>query len=181
MPPAVIAAGIMGGTSLAGSFMNRGNKKMEQQAMQGQQQIANRQSALANTISGFARQQHTMAQPAINKAMEYYMSVVGSAGQGAMTQAMAPQVAALNAQYGGAERGLMARMGPGAQRDSAVADLYKQRVGQQGMAGINARQNAVGALADMGQNVGQCSISPRWSSDDLRSECSDGFATWATE
>jgi len=152
VPPAVIAAGIMGGTSLAGGLMNRGNKKQDQQMMLMQQQQAQRQSSLANTISGFANKQFTMGEPAMQKAMQYYSSLL-SGGRGGMQSAIAPEVGMINDNYRGAERGMMARMAPGGVRDNAIADLYRQRTGQIGSLGHTARSGAVQNLGNIGQGL----------------------------
>lgn len=132
--------------------MKQQNGLMQQQ-LNMQRGIVDKQSALSNTVSQFARQQHTMAGPAMGKALDYYMNMAGSGGNGALQQAMAPQISMINQQYGGAEKGMLQRMAPGAQRDQAIAGLYQQRAGQIGQAGIQGRTNAVGQLAGMGQNL----------------------------
>ena len=153
MPPAIIAAGIMGGTSLFGQFMgNRGANKKADAALGLQQQQAQRQSALSNTISEFARRQHTMAEPAMNKAMQYYTQLA-SGGRGGLQSAIAPETGMINANYRGAERGMMARMAPGGQRDAAIADLYRQRAGQIGSLGHTARSGAMNSMGNMGMNL----------------------------
>jgi hypothetical protein len=100
-----------------------------------------------------ARQQHTLAGPALNKAMNHYMQLAGG-NRAVMQSAMAPEINSLMDTYKGAEMGTE-RLAPGPQRDRAIAELYRQKAGQMGMAGINARQNAFGQLGQMGQNLSQ--------------------------
>ena len=114
-----------------------------------QTQMMNRQSGLANEISTMGKSQMQMGQPAMQKAMQYYMTLAGG-GRGAMNAAMAPERGQMAESYRGAEQGMMARMAPGASREKAIAEMYRSKAGQMGTMPFMARQNAMGQLAGMG-------------------------------
>lgn len=136
------------GASALGSYLkNRRDKK----TLQSQQDVAKKQTGLSDTISAFANKQHTLAEPAISKAMQYYLRVAGG-GQGARN-ANAPAMMGLTDTYKGAESGIMSRMGPGPNRDRAISELSRQKAGQMGMLPFMAQQGAVGQLSGMGTNI----------------------------
>ncbi len=114
-----------------------------------QTEMMNRQSGLANEVSSMGKGQMQMGQPAMQKAMQYYMTLAGG-GRGAMNAAMAPERGQMAESYRGAEQGMMARMAPGASRDKAIAEMYRSKAGQMGTMPFMARQNAMGQLAGMG-------------------------------
>lgn len=114
-----------------------------------QTEMMNRQSGLANEISSMGKGQMQMGQPAMQKAMQYYMTLAGG-GRGAMNAALAPERNQMAETYRGAEQGMMARMAPGAGRDRAIAEMYRKKAGDMGMMPFMARQNAMGQLAGMG-------------------------------
>lgn len=165
MPVPLIAAGVTGAAGLIQQHMAN-NAAKKQQMGQPQQPMAaagvpatgtaldigQKQSSLANNISEFAKQQHSMADPAMAKAMQYYSTLAGG-NRGALQSAIAPQVGQVNSSYLGAERGMLARMAPGAQRDSALADMYRQRAGQIGDLSVGAHREGVQGLAGMGQQM----------------------------
>lgn len=165
MPVPLIAAGVTAGAGMIQQKMANNAAKKQQMGQQQQQPVAagapatgtaleigQKQSALANTISDFAKRQHSMADPAMSKAMEYYSTLAGG-NRGQMQAAIAPQVGQINSSYLGAERGMLSRMAPGAQRDSALADMYRQRAGQIGDLSVGARKEGVQGLAQMGQQM----------------------------
>lgn len=146
MPVPLITAGI----SVAGSLL--GNRKSgAEKAMEG---TAKQQSALATQIQAMAKNQHTMAGPALQKAMQHYMGLANG-NTGAINSMLAPERGQLMETYRGAERGLSSRMAPGANRDTQMAELYRQRAGQMGMMPMMARQNAMGQLGNMGMTLNQ--------------------------
>jgi hypothetical protein len=104
---------------------------------------------LSNTMSTIAMQQHTMAQPALQKAMQYYMTLAGG-NRGQIQGAIAPQLSALNASYKGAET-RMGMMPAGPTRDRQMAELQRQKAGQIGMLPIEARNDAMQRLYGFGQ------------------------------
>lgn len=145
MPVPIIAAGISAGASLLGNRKTAAEKAMEGNARQ--------QGAMASQIATMARQQHTIAGPALNKAMQHYMQLAG--GNRAQLQgAMAPEMNMLMDTYKGAQMGTE-RMAPGPQRDHAIAELYRQKAGQMGMMPMQARQQAFGQLGSMGMDLNQ--------------------------
>lgn len=146
MPAPVIAAGITAGVGMLGNRKTAAEKAMEGTARQ--------QGVMANQISSMARQQHTMAGPAMQKAMQHYMQLAGG-NRAAIQSALAPDMNNMMQSYKGAEIGMTSRMAPGPQRDAAIAALYQQKAGQMGMMPFHAKQNAFGQLGDMGQNLMQ--------------------------
>lgn len=140
---------IVGGVSAASSAWQAHKAG---QVAGSQQQLMGQQSNLANEIGSFARGQSSMAQPALNKAMQYYMTLANG-NRGAIDSALAPERAQITDNYAGAEKGLNARLAAGPQRDRAIADLYKQRAGQLGLMPLQARAGAVENLGKMGQGL----------------------------
>lgn len=110
----------------------------------------NQSSGLADQVSRFSQQQHTMAAPAMQKAMQYYTNLA-SGSQSAIQSTLAPSMSQANQVYSGAERGLNSKMMAGGQRDNAMAELYRQKAGQLGMMPFMARNDAMGQLSNMGQ------------------------------
>lgn len=125
--------------------------KGQEGLMAAQQQLMGQQSGLAQEMSKFARNQADMSQPALQKAMQYYQTLA-SGTRGAMSAALAPDIARANEVYSGAQRGLSARMAPGPQRDRAIADLYRDRAGKMALMPFQARGAAVGEMAGLGKN-----------------------------
>lgn len=140
---------IVAGASVAGSVYQA---KKAGEVANAQKQLVGQQSALANEIAGFAQNQHSMAQPALSKAMQYYMQLA-TGNRGMINSALAPDRAALTDTYKGAEQGLLARTAPGPGRDRAIAELYRQRAGQLGLMPFQAKQSAIGNLGQIGQNL----------------------------
>lgn len=120
----------------------------------GQEALMGKQTGLSDELATFARGQHTMAEPALNKAMQYYMQLAAG-NRGKIDETLAPDRAALNETYRGAERGLTSRMAAGPSRDRAIAELYRSRAGQLGLMPMMARTNAMGALNSMGSDAMQ--------------------------
>lgn len=144
MPVPIIAAGISAGASFLGNRKTAAEKAMEGTARQ--------QGAMASQIAQMARQQHTLAGPALNKAMQHYLQLAG--GNRAMLQsALGPEMNMMMDTYKGAEQGMLARMSPGPQRDASVADLARQKAGQMGTMGMTARNQAFDNLSGMGQSL----------------------------
>lgn len=117
-----------------------------------QEQMMGNQTALAREMSGFARGQFSAAQPAMAKAMDYYRTLAAGT-RGAIDAKLAPERAAINETYKGAEMGITSRLAPGATRDRQIAELYRQRAGQQGLMPFMARQDAVGKMGDLAGNM----------------------------
>lgn len=114
-----------------------------------QKDLMRQQSGLSNEMASFAREQHTMAEPALQKAMQYYMQLA-TGNRAAIQGQLAPDIARLTETYRGAERGLEAKTAPGPSRDRAIAELYRQRAGQLGIMPFEARRSAVGDMAQLG-------------------------------
>jgi hypothetical protein len=112
-------------------------------------QAASAQTALANQMSGFAKDRMSMSSPAIAQAMKYYSTLTSGSRQG-INAALAPQTAQLTSQMKGAQSMLNARMHPGAARDEALAGLVQQNYGMRGLMPMQARTDAAAQLAKMG-------------------------------
>ena len=145
---------VMGVSAATSAYQARKQGQANKQAIGLQQQQLDRQSALGQEISGFARNQMNMGGPALQKAMEYYTKLA-TGDRAAIGSQLAPDIAAVTEASGGAERGLTARMAAGPGRDRAIADLYRQRAGQIGLMPFQARANANQQLGTMGQNLMQ--------------------------
>ncbi len=112
--------------------------------------LLDRQSALANQMMTLGQGQVSASKPALDAAMHHYMTAaMGS--RSAMDQQLAPERAAMADTARGTQRGLEAHMGAGAQRDEAMADLARRQYGASAMLPTQARNDAVGKLAEMGQ------------------------------
>lgn len=146
MPAAIplVVAGISAYSSYR-QAKSAGKAADSQKALMGQQ------SGLANEMSGFARNQMSFSQPALQKAMQHYMTLV-SGGRGALNSEIAPDVNAATESYRGAERGMTSSMAPGPRRDRALAELYRSKAGTIGMMPFQAKQNAYVGLENAGNN-----------------------------
>lgn len=117
-----------------------------------QQGLAGQQVNLSKLISDISQRQHSIADPAISKAMAYYSKLAGG-NSAAIQSTLAPQIASMTDVYRGAESGMTNKMGPGAGRDMAVADLQRQKAAQLSMMPMMARTNANEQLGTMGQTM----------------------------
>lgn len=151
MPQAIIPA-VSIGSSIFGGIMG-GRKTGAQKQLEANTAA---QSGLANQMSSFAREQHSMASPALQRAMQYYTQLAVG-GRGAIGSALAPDKNRLLETYRGAERGMDSMVGPS--RDNALAELQRQKAGQLGMMPFMARQNAMGQLGDMGNTLSRNALS----------------------
>lgn len=126
-------------------------QKSQGQNANAQRDLMRQQSGLANEMGRFAKQQHSMAEPALNKAMQHYMTLA-TGSRGAIGAEIAPEVNSITEASRGAERGMDRSMAAGPQRDRAIAELYRQRAGQIGMLPFAARQNAFQSMEQAGNN-----------------------------
>lgn len=124
--------------------------KAQGDAAAAQRDMMQRQSALANEIGGFARQQMSFGQPAMQKAMQHYMTLA-TGNRGAINAELAPERAGLTDTYRGAEQGMTARMAAGPERDRAIAQLYRQKAGALGVMPFQARSAAFSGLEGLGK------------------------------
>jgi len=139
----IAATGIGTAMTALGSRKTSGEKGMEQ--MMGQY------SGLSNMIGKYAQGQHTMAQPAIQKAMQYYTQLA-SGNRGQIGSAIAPDLAAMNETYKGAQSSIQNNT-TGATREASLAKMAQQKAGQAGLMPMQARQNAIGQLGNMGMEL----------------------------
>lgn len=146
MPVPIIAAGISAGAGLAGQVFGHGTEKRLMNAQTG---LAQQQTGLSKMLGEFAKKQYTMAQPAQAKALQYYMTQA-TGNRGATANSLAPQYGAISDIYRGAERGIESHIAPGSGRDTAIADMYRQRTQQSAMLPFLARQEAMDKLGTFG-------------------------------
>ena len=135
-----------------GAYTSYKQAKAAGKVAKGQEALMGKQTGLSDEMATFARGQHTMAEPALQKAMQYYMTLA-SGSRGAIDAQLAPERNALTETYRGAERGMTSRMAAGPGRDRAIAELYRSKAGQMGLMPFMARQNAVGNLNQMGSDA----------------------------
>lgn len=114
--------------------------------------LAGQQVNLSKLISDVSQRQHSIAEPAIGKAMQYYTKLAGG-NSAAIQNTLAPQIASMTDTYRGAESGMTNRMSAGAGRDRATADLQRQKAAQLSMMPMMARSNANDQLGSMGQQM----------------------------
>lgn len=136
------------------AYMSYRQAKSAGKQAKGQEALMGKQTGLSDEMATFARGQHTMAEPALQKAMQYYMTLA-SGSRGAIDAQLAPERNALTETYRGAERGMTSRMAAGPGRDRAIAELYRSKAGQMGLMPFMARQTAIGGLRDMGSDAMQ--------------------------
>lgn len=136
---------VMAGVALYGAI--RGSQKSDSEKAS---------ARLSNTMASIAEKQHTMAGPALQKAMQYYMTLAGG-NRGAIQGAISPQVGAINDLYKGAETrlGLMA---PGPTKDRQMAEMQREKVGKISQLPIDARNDAFGRLVGMGNEANQSAL-----------------------
>lgn len=149
-----IASGV---GSLIGKKLS-GPSKAQTSAMQGTQQAANQVGALSAPLlqqgtrlasqgSGYLQQ----GADRLGQAGSYYQNVLGSRSAG--NAALAPERTTALDYYGGAERKAKRSL-VGASRDTALAELDRQKVGQlSGMLGT-ARKGAAEGLERTGSGLG---------------------------
>ena len=133
----------------AGLFSSYKQAQAQGKAADMQKQMMQQQTALANEMKGIGQGQMTMAQPALNKAMQHYMTLA-SGNRAAIGSELAPETNAALESYRGAEKGLSRSTPAGPARDRAIADMYRQRAGQIGMMPFQARAQAFQGLEKMG-------------------------------
>lgn len=144
MPPAAYA-GIMAGTAIYGAI--QGSRKTDaEKATQN----------LSNTMSSIAGKQHSMAEPALQKAMQYYMTLA-SGNRTAIQGALAPSIQALNDSYKGGETRL-SMMPAGPTRDRQMAEMERERVGKLGMMPLSERNNAMSVLLNQGNTMNDSAL-----------------------
>ncbi len=141
---------VMGVSAAASAYAAHKQGQQGDNAADMQKSLLDRQSALANQMTSLGQGQISSSKPAMDAAMRYYMTLANG-NRSQINTALAPQVAGIADAARGAERGLMAHEGPGAQRDQAMAQLAKQRQGQLGELPMQARTDAMGKLATLGQ------------------------------
>lgn len=124
--------------------------KSAQKAGQAQERIAQQQSDLGRALQTAGRGQMAAGEPALNKAMQHYMTLV-TGNRGAINAEIAPERNQMLEGYRGAETGINAKLAPGPDRDRAIAELYRSKAGQAGMMPFQARQNAFQNLESAGE------------------------------
>lgn len=143
----LIIMGVSAGVSAYGAHKQ---SQAASRAADAQTGLANQQANLSKHILDFANGQVSSSAPALNKAMQYYMTLA-TGNRGAINSVLAPQRASIMDTYSGAQRGIEARTAQGPQRDVMMGELQRQKAGQLGLMPFMARQQAVGQLANMGE------------------------------
>jgi hypothetical protein len=148
--------------------------KQAGEAAKMQKELMGKQTALSGELSGFARGQTSLAQPALSKAMQHYMTLA-TGSRGAIGAELAPGIAGVTESSRGAERGINRSIAAGPSRDRAIADLYRQRAGQIGMMPFQAQQGGYAGLEKMGgEGMGRALDAYRGASNALSGASSTG-------
>ena len=113
-----------------------------------QQGVLDQQTALSKRLGGYAADSYEMSKPALQQAMNYYRTVANGS-RSAINETNAPQIAQVQDIYKGAAGNIPYQM-RGPQKDMALADLNRQKAGQLSMMPIQAKQNGVTNLANLG-------------------------------
>lgn len=145
---------ISGGISALGSIFGRsGPSDQQKSAMTAQTNLANQQTSLSKQLSDYARGTYTMAQPALNQALNYYKGLAGG-NTAAINSILAPQINQLGQSYAGARSQIANNpLITGGVRQTQLADLAKQQAGQLGLMPFEARMGANQSLAGLGQTL----------------------------
>jgi len=146
-----------GGAGVAGMIAAKKAQDAAQQLNPNQQAVWNGQQQVAGNAAGGAQQLYTQGQQLLSGPSNYYQALL-SGNRAAMTQAVAPGIAALTDTYRGAIRGLDQAGVQGAQKAQAMSDLTRQRAGQIGSLITGVQPGAASALTGMGQN--QLNLTP---------------------
>lgn len=125
-------------------------------AQQRQEQISDRELALAERQQSFSEedraQRQVLMQPAINK----YRHLAGGDREGAV-RAMAPQLGEIASGFAAAKNNIM-NMPAGALRDAALMDLTRQKDTATGAMLAQASAAAPDVLANIGSGLGAFSL-----------------------
>lgn len=149
--PAAIPLIIMAASTATSAYSAHKQGQAADTAAGQQQSLMDRQASLAKEMMTLGKDQISGSKPALDMAMKHYMTLA-SGNRGAIDAELAPDRAAISNTQSGVQRNLMAHMGGGAQRDQAMARLGMQTQGQLGLLPFQARSDAVGKMAALGQN-----------------------------
>lgn len=140
---ASLLGGYLAGRKAQSSAMQRSPEEML--ALQGAQSAGTNLTQQGQTLTG-------MGMPALQKSLGYYSTLLGG-NRAAMSLATAAPRAAITDTYRGAERNLEYSGVRGAARESAVADLARDKAGNISRLTAGVQPGAAGALADIGSNL----------------------------
>lgn len=144
---AAIPFAIQAGSAIYSHYKNKKANKVQQTAMEGNQALAAQAPQLMDQGKGYLREAAQTLQP----AAQYYQNILGS--RQAATTALAPETTTALEYYRGAE-GKTRRTMVGGARDTALAELDRQKVGQ--IAGLlpAARRGAAEGAGQIGSIYG---------------------------
>lgn len=145
-----IALATMAASSATAAYSAHKQGEAADQASGMQKSLLDRQSGLAEQMMTLGKGQISGSKPALDAAMRHYMTLA-TGNKGAINAELSPERAGIADTAAGVERGMMARMGPGAQRDQAMAGMGRQKEGALGLLPAQARSDAFGKLASLGQ------------------------------
>lgn len=178
--PAVIplvASGISAGAGLWNSKKQRDAQKQQQ----GQQQpLITAQTGLAKQTAQQGQQLFNTGMPALQAGAGYYGRLL-SGDRAAMTSALAPEIGATTDVYRGAEKGLERTGAQGAMRDSAAADLNRDRAGKVASLVQGARPGAAAALTGIGQQATAAGVAGAQGAASMYSQLMNGLNTTADQ
>lgn len=149
MPWIIQGAGMLGGALAGKKSQSNAMKRSpeEQQALTGAQGIAGAAGKTGQQLLG-------QGGGYMGQAGNYYSTLLGG-NRAAMSQAVAAPMAQLTDTYRGAERGLVRSGLQGAQRDTAMGELNRQRASQIGSLVTGVQPAAAGALGALGGHMTQ--------------------------
>ena len=151
MAAAIIPAIQLGISAYSAYKTNQAQKKAQQQQQQLMDESAKARGEITKQAPQFfdaSRQLQQIGVPLLQTTGNYYKSLIGG-DRGAIDSALAPDRAALQETYAGAQKGITNLRGP--TRDLAQAELAKSRAGAMGLLPSIARANAV----EGGQRAGE--------------------------
>ena len=147
--PAIIGAGGAIGSALLGSHAASSAMQMSPQ----EQAAYTSQTNLANQMQGQGAQLFGKAMPALTNTLNYYQTLMGKGGRTAAYAATAPAAENVSSVYGGAANNLLRSGVQGGERDTALADLNREKAGQMSRLVTGVQPMAAQGLAGLGTSL----------------------------
>lgn len=148
MPAAAIPAIITAAGSVGAGALGYMSAKKASQPSPGEAAATKTQTDASDALSSQGRMLTGYGMPKLQQAGGYFSTLAGG-NRAATTQLLAPETEAINALYGGTQRTLQ-RFLRGADRDSHLAELSRERVGKLGSLFSGARARGVEGLVNLG-------------------------------
>jgi hypothetical protein len=147
--PAIIGAGGAIGSSLIGSHAASEAMKLTPE----ERRAYDAQSGLADQMKSQGTKLFGTAMPALQNTLSYYQTLMGRGGRSAADALTAPARENVSSVYKGAARGLVKSGVQGGARDTALADLNREKAGQMSRLVTGVQGNAAQAQGGLAGNL----------------------------